>query len=87
MKKNEALFLDIMLNDRFVCTLKYMYCPLFAIKYEELIKPVRSHPSSPRWSQDPNKKNRIPRAFQVLLQLRFLHGRKRQGQAHHQRWK
>lgn len=38
MKKNEALFLDIMLNDRFVCTLKYMYCPLFARKYEELIK-------------------------------------------------
>lgn len=22
--KNKALFLDIMLNDRFVCTLKYM---------------------------------------------------------------
>ena len=38
MKKNKALFLDIMLNDRFVCTLKYMYCPLFAIKYEALIK-------------------------------------------------
>lgn len=38
MKKNKALFLDIMLNDRFVCTLKYMYCPLFAIRYEELIK-------------------------------------------------
>lgn len=28
MKKNKALFLDIMLNNRFVCTLKYMYCPL-----------------------------------------------------------
>lgn len=38
MKKNKALFIDIMLNDRFVCTLKYMYCPLFAIKYEALIK-------------------------------------------------
>ena len=38
MKKNKALFLDIMLNDGFVCTLKYMYCPLFAIRYEELIK-------------------------------------------------
>ena len=34
MKKNKALFLDIMLNDRFVCTLKYMYCPLFVIEYE-----------------------------------------------------
>lgn len=38
MKKNKALFLDIMLNDRFVCTLKYMYCPLFVIEYEALIK-------------------------------------------------
>lgn len=38
MKKNKALFLDIMLNDRFVCTLKYMYCPLFVIRYEALIK-------------------------------------------------
>ncbi len=38
MKKNKALFLDIMLNNRFVCTLKYMYYPLFAIEYEELIK-------------------------------------------------
>lgn len=38
MKKNKALFLDIMLNDRFVCTLKYMYCPLFTIRYEALIK-------------------------------------------------
>lgn len=38
MKKNKAQFLDIMLNDRFVCTLKYMYCPLFAIRYEALIK-------------------------------------------------
>lgn len=38
MKKNKALFLDIMLNNRFVCTLKYMYCPLFVIRYEELLK-------------------------------------------------
>nr|DAR12107.1 MAG TPA: hypothetical protein [Caudoviricetes sp.] len=38
MKKNKALFLDIMLNDRYVCTLKYIYCPLSAIIYEELIK-------------------------------------------------
>lgn len=38
MKKKKALFLDIMLNGRFVCMLKYMYCPLFVIRYEELIK-------------------------------------------------
>ena len=37
-EKNKALFLDIMLNDRFVCTLKYMYCPLFMINYEDLLK-------------------------------------------------
>ena len=37
-KKYKALFLDIMLNNRFVCTLKYMYCPLFAIRYEELLR-------------------------------------------------
>lgn len=40
MKKNKALFLDIMLNNRFVCTLKYMYCLFFAIRYEALIKYV-----------------------------------------------
>ena len=38
MNKNKALFLDIMLNNRFVCTLKYMYCPLFVIRKEELLK-------------------------------------------------
>lgn len=38
MKKNKALFLDIMLNNRFVCTLKYMYCPLFVIRDKELLK-------------------------------------------------
>ena len=38
MKKNKALFLDIMLNGRFVCTLKYIYCPLFMIDYNDLIK-------------------------------------------------
>lgn len=38
MKKNKALFLDIMLNDRYVCTLKYMYFQLFVIEYEALIK-------------------------------------------------
>ena len=34
----KALFLDIMLNGRFICTLKYKYCPLFAIDYNELLK-------------------------------------------------
>lgn len=38
MKKNKALFVDIMLNDRFVCTLKYMYNSLFVIRKEELLK-------------------------------------------------
>lgn len=38
MKKNKVLFLDIMLNNRFVCTLKYMYCPLFVIRDKELLK-------------------------------------------------
>ena len=37
-KKNKALFVDIMFNDRFVCTLKYMYNPLFVIRKEELLK-------------------------------------------------
>lgn len=29
---------DIMLNGRFVCTLKYKYCALFPIDFEELKK-------------------------------------------------
>lgn len=33
----KTIFLDIMLNDRFVCTMKYRYCPLFPIVYEELV--------------------------------------------------
>lgn len=28
----KTLFLDVMLNDRFVCTLKYKFCPLFPIE-------------------------------------------------------
>ncbi len=27
---------DVMLNGRFVCTLKYKYCALFPIDFEEL---------------------------------------------------
>lgn len=34
----KALFLDIMLDGRFICTLKYKYCPLFTIDYNELLK-------------------------------------------------
>jgi len=34
----KAIFLDIMLNGRFICTLKYKYCPLFLINYEDLLK-------------------------------------------------
>lgn len=29
---------DIMLNGRFICTLKYKYCALFPIDFEELKK-------------------------------------------------
>ena len=29
---------DIMLNGRFICTLKYKYCSLFPIDFEDLIK-------------------------------------------------
>lgn len=42
MQKMKVLFLDIMLNGRFVCTLKYKYCPLFLINYVDLEKFVLS---------------------------------------------
>lgn len=29
---------DVMLNGRFICTLKYKYCALFPIDFEELKK-------------------------------------------------
>ena len=29
---------DVMLNGRFICTLKYKYCPLFPIDFEDLTK-------------------------------------------------
>ena len=32
------LIFDVMLNGRFVCTLKYRFCPLFSITEEELAK-------------------------------------------------
>lgn len=32
------LIFDVMLNGRFVCTLKYRFCPLFPIIPEEIAK-------------------------------------------------
>ena len=34
----KELIFDVMLNGRFVCTLKYRFCPLFPITVEELEK-------------------------------------------------
>ena len=34
----KELIFDVMLNGRFVCTLKYRFCPLFPITEEELAK-------------------------------------------------
>lgn len=34
----KTLIFDVMLNGRFVCTLRYKYCPLFPIDSEELVK-------------------------------------------------
>lgn len=38
----KTLFFDVMLNGRFVCTLRYKYCPLFPIDIKELVKLVLS---------------------------------------------
>lgn len=38
----KTLFLDVMLNDRFVCTLKYKFCPLFPIELGDLKKFIES---------------------------------------------
>lgn len=32
----ETLTFDVMLGDRFVCTLHYKYCPLFPIDFKDL---------------------------------------------------
>lgn len=37
-----TLFFDVMLHDRFVCTLKYRYNPAFPIDVEDLVKLVIS---------------------------------------------
>ena len=34
----KELIFDVMLNGRFVCTLKYRFCPLFPITEEALAK-------------------------------------------------
>lgn len=36
----KTLIFDVMLNGRFVCTLRYKYCSLFPIDSEELVKLV-----------------------------------------------
>lgn len=38
----KTLFFDVMLHDRFVCTLKYRYNPAFPIDVEDLVKLVIS---------------------------------------------
>lgn len=38
----KTIFLDVMLNDRFVCTLKYKFCPLFPIELGDLKKFIES---------------------------------------------
>ncbi len=43
MKKSEmkkVLFIDVMLHDRFVFTLKYSYCPLFKIDLDDVYSKV-----------------------------------------------
>lgn len=43
-----VLFVDVMNAGRYVCTIKYEYCPLFAIKIEELEEYVYSQRPSLR---------------------------------------
>lgn len=38
----ETLTFDVMLGDRYVCTMRYRYCPLFPVSAEELRKFVIS---------------------------------------------
>lgn len=42
LSKDEDTTFDVMLNGRFVCTLRYKYCPLFPIEIDELVKLVLS---------------------------------------------
>lgn len=34
----KAIYLDIMIKDRFVCQLKYYHCPIFKLSLDELKK-------------------------------------------------
>lgn len=36
----KEIVFDVMLNGRFICTLKYKYCALFPIDFEDLTKSV-----------------------------------------------
>ena len=36
----KSFVFDVMLNGRFVCTLKYKYCALFPIDFEDLTKSI-----------------------------------------------
>lgn len=38
----KTLIFDVMLNGRFICTLRYKYCPLFPIEIDKLVKLVLS---------------------------------------------
>lgn len=38
----KTVFIDVMLRDRFVCTLRFRYCPLFAISINEIKQFVES---------------------------------------------
>ena len=38
----KELIFDVMLNGRFVCTLKYKFCPLFPIELDDLKKFIES---------------------------------------------
>ena len=43
----KTLVFDVMLNGRFICTLKYKYCVLFPIDFEDLTKFVlKKRPTS-----------------------------------------
>lgn len=42
----KVLFVDIILNDRFVFTLRYQYCPLFKLDLEDVYaKVIEKRPS------------------------------------------
>ena len=36
----KTLFVDVMLHEKFVFTLKYKFCPLFKLKIEDIVEKV-----------------------------------------------